>query len=212
MASVHRRSQASGDATHTGRIVRFAPAGQSTQMVVGATSSSDTDILATASRLYLRHQLRRVYYSAFSPIPGAHATLPARAPALVREHRLYQADWLMRYYGFAQTELTTAAAPNLDLTMDPKLAWALRHPEFFPIDLNAAPREHLLRVPGLGTTAVSRLLAARRHHRLRIGDLSRLRARANLARQFVVAEDHRPVPAGPGARLVMPEQLPLFTA
>jgi putative DNA modification/repair radical SAM protein len=110
----------------------FAPAGQSTQMIIGATPATDTEVLAQASSLYGEQRLRRVYYSAFSPIPDASSKLPLVAPPLVREHRLYQADWLMRFYGFEVSELTTAAAPNLDLTIDPKLAWALRNPASSP--------------------------------------------------------------------------------
>ncbi len=212
MAVVTTAAQAAGDATHTGRVERFAPAGQSTQMVIGATSSSDAEILATAARVYDRHKLRRVYYSAFSPIPGAHAVLPARPPALVREHRLYQADWLMRYYGFDRSELTTPDAPNLDLAIDPKLAWALRHPEVFPLDVNTASRSQLLRVPGFGRTAVNRIVAARRHQRLTLRDLSRLKARVRLASPFVVAAGHRPRLDARTVRLAAPEQLSLLTA
>ena len=119
-------------------VPSFAPAGQSTQMIVGATPATDSSILATASHLYQRHRLRRVYYSAFSPIPHGDARLPAQAPPLIREHRLYQADWLVRFYGFGAGELTTQQSPDLPLDMDPKLAWALRHREFFPVDVNKA--------------------------------------------------------------------------
>lgn len=117
-------------------------------MIVGATPADDATILTTADALYLRHALRRVYYSAFSPIPNADPRLPGEAPALVREHRLYQADWAMRFYGFEVGEIASREHPTLDLDVDPKLAWALRHPERFPVDLNRAPRELLLRVPG----------------------------------------------------------------
>jgi putative DNA modification/repair radical SAM protein len=134
-------------------VPSFAPAGQTTQMVIGATPSTDTDILATASRLYHDYGLKRVYYSAFSPYPNADPRLPLHAPALIREHRLYQADWLTRFYGFSADELTTPSDPNLALNLDPKLAWALRHRAFFPLDVNRAPREALLRVPGLGYKA-----------------------------------------------------------
>ena len=139
------------------RAPKFAPAGQSTQMVVGATDTPDARIIETAARLYDRHALRRVYYSAFSPIPRADRVLPSKPPALVREHRLYQADWLMRFYGFEAGELTTTAEPNLSLDIDPKLAWALRFRERFPVDVNTASKEQLLRVPGLGQRTVMRL-------------------------------------------------------
>ena len=124
---------------------KFAPAGQTTQMVIGATPSPDAEILSKASELYRVHALRRVYYSAFSPIPDAHAELPVKPAPLVREHRLYQADWLMRFYGFDAAELTTAEDRNLPLHADPKLAWALRNREFFPVDVNAGSKEGFLR-------------------------------------------------------------------
>ena len=153
---------------------RFAPAGQSTQMIVGAGGESDRDILTKSSQLYTGYGLRRVYYSAFSPFQGADGDLPPAAPPLLREHRLYQADWLFRFYGFDVDELTTATAPDLDLRADPKLAWAMRHPEAFPIDINRAPRELLLRVPAFGRRTVSRILRIRRHHRVDDDDLRRL--------------------------------------
>ena len=132
----------------------FAAAGQSTQMIVGADGASDATILATSAQLYGAYRLRRVYYSAFSPIPHAAAALPAQPPPLLREHRLYQADWLMRFYGFSADEIAPSGSGMLALQVDPKLAWALAHPERFPVDLNHAPRELLLRVPGLGVRAV----------------------------------------------------------
>ncbi|HEX3818505.1 MAG TPA: putative DNA modification/repair radical SAM protein [Chthoniobacterales bacterium] len=167
----------------------FAPAGQSTQMIVGATDASDATILRQASSLYARQKLRRVYYSAFSPIPDASSKLPLQAPPLVREHRLYQADWLVRFYGFAAHELTPESAPNLDLTIDPKLAWALRHRALFPVDLNKAPRHLLLRVPGLGTKSVLRILQIRRWHKLRLEDLARLHLPLKKLLPFVTTAD-----------------------
>ena len=157
------------------RAPRFAPAGQSTQMIVGADASDDRSILTTSATLYGAYQLNRVYYSAFSPIPDAARGLPLTAPPLVREHRLYQADWLMRFYGFAHDEIIGTSDGMLALDIDPKLAWALAHRERFPVDLNRAPREMLLRVPGLGVTSVKRLLATRRTRTLRVDDLSRLK-------------------------------------
>ena len=168
----------------------FAPAGQSTQMIIGASETADATILGQASSLYSEHKLRRVYYSAFSPIPDASSKLPTVAPPLVREHRLYQADWLMRFYGFKVHELTTFASPNLDLTVDPKLAWALRNRHFFPVDLNKAPREMLWRVPGVGTKSVDRILQVRRWHRIRLADLPRLRVSVRKVLPFVVVADH----------------------
>lgn len=170
----------------------FAPAGQSTQMVVGATDTTDATILARASGLYQRQRLRRVYYSAFSPIPDASRKLPLIAPPLVREHRLYQADWLMRFYGFRVEELTAPHAPNLDLALDPKLAWALRHREQFPVDLNRAARSQLLRVPGLGVKAVDQIVLVRRWHRVRVQDLARLKVSLVKVLPFVETADHTP--------------------
>ena len=174
------------------RPPRFAPAGQSTQMIVGADATGDGAILATSASLYGAYRLKRVYYSAFSPIPDAARALPLRAPPLVREHRLYQADWLMRFYGFTHDEITPGANDLLSLEIDPKLAWALAHRERFPVDLNRAPKEMLLRVPGLGVKAVARMLQARRVRRLRSADLARLRVPLAKVLPFVELADHRP--------------------
>jgi putative DNA modification/repair radical SAM protein len=171
---------------------RFAPAGQSTQMIVGADASDDRHILATSATLYGAYQLKRVYYSAFSPIPHASQALPLRPPPLMREHRLYQADWLMRFYGFGHEELIPDNSGLLRLDVDPKLAWALAHPERFPVDLNRAPRELLLRVPGLGVKAVDRIVASRRVRRLRAEDLSRLNVPVRRLLAFVLVDGHRP--------------------
>ncbi|WP_295942984.1 putative DNA modification/repair radical SAM protein [uncultured Xanthomonas sp.] len=172
---------------------RFAPAGQSTQMIVGADGADDRAILHTSHNLYGNYRLRRVYYSAFSPIPDASAKLPLLAPPLQREHRLYQADWLLRFYDFSVEEIAPPAASGmLDLDVDPKLAWALRNPQRFPVDLNTAARELLLRVPGLGTRNVERLLLARRHARLRVEDLARLRVPLKKLLPFVSVLDHHP--------------------
>lgn len=173
---------------------RFAPAGQSTQMIVGADASDDVAIIRRANGLYDRFGLRRVYYSAFSPIPDASAILPLKRPPLVREHRLYQSDWLLRFYGFAPDDVAQAAGSDgmLPLDIDPKLAWALKRREFFPVDLNRAPREALLRVPGLGTRAVQAILQARRHRSLRLDDVARLTVSVARLRPFVVTADWRP--------------------
>ncbi|TPG24979.1 putative DNA modification/repair radical SAM protein [Variovorax guangxiensis] len=174
----------------------FAPAGQSTQMIVGADATDDRTILSASANLYGAFKLRRVYYSAFSPIPDASSALPLAAPPMVREHRLYQADWLMRFYGFTHDEIvppSTAGAPGmLSLDVDPKLAWALAHRDRFPVDLNTAPREMLLRVPGLGVKTVERLLVARRVRRVRSADLGRLHVPLKKVMPFVVVADHRP--------------------
>ena len=171
---------------------RFAPAGQSTQLIVGADESSDRSILDLSSNLYGSYGLRRVYFSAFSPIPDASALLPPRHAPLMREHRLYQADWLMRFYEFGAGEITTGADGNLDLTMDPKLAWALQNRERFPADVNTAPREILLRVPGMGVRSVDRIIMGRRHRRLRMADLATLGMAMAKVAPFVVAADHTP--------------------
>ena len=170
---------------------RFAPAGQSTQMIVGADASDDRTILQTSATLYGAYRLKRVYYSAFSPIPHASDALPPRAAPLMREHRLYQADWLMRFYGFAQDEICTDDG-MLSLDVDPKLAWALANPAQFPIDLNVAPKERLLRVPGLGVRSVDRLLLARRTRSVRRADLDRLRVPVGKVLPFVSLPDHVP--------------------
>ena len=173
---------------------RFAPAGQSTQMIVGADAADDRTILDASANLYGNFRLRRVYYSAFSPIPDAPSRLPPRAPPLAREHRLYQADWLLRFYGFEVDEIAPRAgtATMLDLDIDPKLAWALRHPERFPVDVNRAPKEMLLRVPGLGTRNVQRIIASRRSGALRADDLARLRVPLRKVLPFVLLPDHHP--------------------
>jgi putative DNA modification/repair radical SAM protein len=174
------------------RAPAFAASGQSTQMIVGADGSPDLAILDTADTLYKSYRLRRVYYSAFSPIPHSSARLPNRAPPLLREHRLYQADWLLRFYGFSLTELA-GSMPAGDLQLDPKTAGALANRDQFPIDVNRAGRAQLLRVPGLGVRIVNRIIASRRHRRLRFADLRAMGASLQRARFFIVAADHRPV-------------------
>ena len=212
-----------GDARQRYRSApRFAPAGQSTQMIVGADAATDGDIVARASTLYDRFGLRRVYYSAFSPIPDASTVLPLQRPPLMREHRLYQSDWLMRFYGFQPQEVvaaTDATTGMLPLDIDPKLAWALKFRDRFPVDVNRAPREMLWRIPGLGTKAVARILSARRWRRLRLDDIARLTVSVAKVRPFIVTEDWRPVllaDRGDISALVAPKaatrQLELFAA
>jgi predicted DNA-binding helix-hairpin-helix protein len=187
-----RIDQAKAERQESAKAPKFAPAGQSTQIIVGATPSTDATILTTADRLYRDYRLVRIYYSAYSPIPSADPRLPAKAPPLVREHRLYQADWLMRHYGFQASELLTAAEPNLSLELDPKLSWALRRRDFFPVDVNRAPKEALLRVPGFGVRTVKRILKIRALRHLSLMDLARLRVSLEKVRPFVVTTDHRP--------------------
>ena len=171
----------------------FAPAGQSTQMIVGADAASDRDILTASNSLYGSYGLKRVYYSAFSPIPDSSARLPLKAAPLMREHRLYQADWMMRFYRFAADEIVTGADGLLDLQIDPKLAWALAHRATFPVDVNRAERELLLRVPGLGVKAVDRIVAARRQRTLGLEDVARVTRSVEKCRPFIIARDWRPL-------------------
>ena len=211
---------ATGDARKRFRSApRFAPAGQSTQMIVGADAATDGDIVTRASGLYDSFGLRRVYYSAFSPIPDASAVLPLKRPPLMREHRLYQSDWLMRFYGYAPTEVVAAtdkATGMLPLDIDPKLAWALKFRGSFPVDINSAPREMLLRVPGLGVKAVGAIVKARRWRRLRLDDVARLTVSVAKVRPFLIADDWRPVALSDKADLrpvvAKSTQLELFAA
>ena len=175
-----------------GRGPKFVPAGQSTQFVVGATDTPDSEMLTKSASLYKTFRLRRAYYSAFSPIPHADPALPLKKIPLIREHRLYQADWLMRFYGFSADELTTESDRNLPLDKDPKLAWALRHRDFFPVDVNKAGKSALLRVPGFGVRNVSRILQLRRYRRLGLADLAKLKISVKKSKFFVVTADHNP--------------------
>lgn len=166
---------------------RFAPAGQSTQLIVGASNESDRQIVTLSEQLYRRLDLKRVYYSAFIPAV-ADSRLPARPLApLRREHRLYQADWLLRYYGFTADELLDDAAPDLDRELDPKTGWALRHLELFPVEINRAGYEELLRIPGVGVRSAQRIIQARRQGHLGIDDLKILGVVMKRARYFVTA-------------------------
>lgn len=216
MAGIRSHIAASSEKTLvTKRSKTFAPAGQSTQMIVGADAADDTAILSRATALYGSYGLKRVYYSAFSPIPDSSRVLPLIKPPMMREHRLYQADWLLRFYGFTLEEVaSTAEQGMLDLAVDPKLAFALRNRGAFPVDVNAAPRELLMRVPGMGTKSVKRILAARCHGTLGFDDLKRLGVKMKVAKAFLVARDWSPRGILDGehlrASLVRPEQLPLL--
>ncbi len=196
---------------------RFAPGGQSTQLIVGADGAPDTEILDRSASLYGGYGLRRVYYSAFSPIPDASSVLPLSKPPLMREHRLYQADWLMRFYGFSAPEIGEGTAGGmLDLAVDPKLAWALNRREQFPVDVNRAPREMLLRVPGLGVKAVDRIVSVRRYRTLRLEDVGRLTRSVGKVRPWITALDWTPGALTDAADLKArvatgaPQQLSLF--
>lgn len=175
--------------------LRFAPAGQSTQMIIGATDETDKDILLTSSALYTRPSMKRVYYSGFVPVNSYDTRLPAlKQPPLVRENRLYQADWLMRFYEFNANEIVDNQFPNLDLEIDPKLAWALRHPEYFPVDVNTADYTQILRVPGIGVKSAKLIVASRRFSRITADVLKKMGVVMKKAQYFITCH-----------------QLPIFT-
>ncbi len=166
----------------------FAPAGQSTQMIVGATPDSDYKILSLSQSMYQKFSLKRVFYSAYVPV-GSHPNLPALTkPPLLREHRLYQADWLLRFYGFSASELLSEAQPDFNPLLDPKCDWALRHMDQFPVDVNSAPYDMLLRVPGIGVTSAKRIRIARRTGKLDFPTLKKLGIVLKRARYFVVVD------------------------
>lgn len=183
--------EASQESQADSKAPRFAMGGQSTQMIVGADQSDDRLILNTAETLYGDYRLRRVYYSAFSPIPNSPNSVPFQAPPMLREHRLYQADFLLRGYGFTAGELLDGQ-PNLPLDIDPKLAWALANRAFFPIDLNRAEMALIARVPGIGLRSAGRIVELRRQKRVRFEDVVRLRCVMDKARPFIVTADYRP--------------------
>lgn len=215
ISSVREASRPEGRSRDGKQPTVLAPAGQSTQMIVGADEADDGVILRRASTLYAGYGLKRVYYSAFSPIPDSSSRLPLQPPPLMREHRLYQADWLMRFYGFGAEEIVAGGEGGLlDLRIDPKLAWALRHRDRFPVDVNSAERELLLRVPGLGVSSVNRILQTRRHHRLRLDDVARLAVSLDKVRPFIEAEDWTPGNALESTwlagKFTAPRQLTLF--
>ena len=173
------------------RAPRFAPAGQSTQMIVGADDTDDSTILHGAEALYGNFKLRRVYYSAFSPIPNSPKSVPLAAPPLMREHRLYQADFLLRSYGFSANELFEGPG-HLALDIDPKLAWALEHREVFPLDLNRAEPTLIARIPGIGLRTTQRLVDLRRERKIRFEDLARMRCVLAKAKPFFITSDYHP--------------------
>jgi len=216
MASVRIKLDEKKEKSRHRNPLEMKATGQSTQMIVGADASDDRKILTTSASLYAGYRLRRVYYSAFSPTPHPSSMLPPQPPPLKREHRLYQADWLLRFYGFELDEILAGGSDGmLDLEVDPKLAWALNHPERFPIDVNRAARDELLRVPGLGTRSVGAILKARRLGALRLDDVARLTTSVAKVRPFIVARDWRPTRALESAHLRAqltrpPEQGDLF--
>lgn len=169
---------------------RFAPAGQSTQMIIGATAETDKDILRLSSVLYQRPTMKRVYYSGFIPVNEYDNRLPVvKQPPLVRENRLYQADWLLRFYQFKVHEIVDDAYPDLDLDIDPKLAWALRHPEIFPVDINKADYELLLRIPGVGVKSAQLIITSRRYARLGAAQLKKMGVVMKKAQYFITCHE-----------------------
>jgi putative DNA modification/repair radical SAM protein len=186
------------DRSHGKRSPRFAPAGQSTQLVVGASPEDDRTIIKLAGSLYRRVGLRRVYYSAFVPVAPDPRLPPTPSPPLLREHRLYQADWLMRFYKFKPEEILESGPGCLDSDLDPKSSWALRHPEFFPVDIQSAEYDRLVRVPGIGVTGAGRIVSTRRSGRIRAEDLGRMGIAMKRARWFLSAGG-RPLAATPFA-------------
>ncbi len=191
MGVIHQGQQA---VANEPKAPRFTPAGQSTQVIVGADNTDDSTLLRNAESLYQGYGLKRVYYSAFSPIPDSPGSVPLAAPPLLREHRLYQADFLLRGYGYQAGELL-GQGDNLALDIDPKLAWALANREVFPLDVNRAEPALLARIPGIGLRSVQRLVALRRERRIRYDDLIQLRCVLDKARPFIVTSDYRPAQA-----------------
>ena len=178
----------------------FAPAGQSTQMIIGATPESDRHIMGLAESLYKKYSLKRVFFSAYLPV-NSDSRLPALdvRPPLLREHRLYQADWLLRYYDFSAWELLTEEEPNFDPYLDPKCTWAVRHPEFFPVEINTAPKAALLRIPGIGPKSALRILSARRQQHLGMAELKRMGVVLKRA-QYLLPATAAPQPTEPGRK------------
>lgn len=169
---------------------KFVPAGQSTQVIIGATPDSDKQILSLASALYKRPSFKRVYYSGYIPVNSGDSRLPMLTkPPLVRENRLYQADWLMRFYEFKASELVDDNHPDLDLDVDPKMGWALRHPDFFPVDVNTAPYEMILRVPGIGVKSAKLIVTSRRYGRLNSEQLKKIGVVMKRAQYFIVCRE-----------------------
>jgi predicted DNA-binding helix-hairpin-helix protein len=198
------------DKTHAAitRAFNIIPV-QSTQLIIGATPESDLHIVSLAEQFYQKQKLKRVYYSGYVPV-NSDSRLPAviTKPPLVREHRLYQADWLLRYYHFTAGEILTKEQPNLDEAVDPKTGWALRHPEFYPVEINHAEYEVLLRIPGVGVTSAKRIVAARRYHSLDFIGLKRIGVVLKRAKHFITCNGRRDI----DVRTVSPLALHRFFA
>jgi predicted DNA-binding helix-hairpin-helix protein len=187
LAEMLQSKNAAAAPTPRGRYKeKFAPGGQSTQMIIGASPESDRQIIKTSESLYRIFKLKRVYFSAYIPVTDA-PELPSRfsSPPLSREHRLYQADWLLRFYGFTADEILDEAHPFLDTELDPKIAWALRHIDIFPVEINKAPLELLLRIPGIGSTSAVRIARQRRVSAVKYYDLKKIGVVLKRARFFI---------------------------
>ena len=171
-------------------VPKFVPAGQSTQMVIGATPETDKDIMYTADTFYKNFSLRRVYYSGYIPISNdTRMPVLGTKPPLLRENRLYQTDWLMRFYGFNVREILNDENPHLDVDIDPKLSWALRNLHYFPVDINAAPYEMIMRIPGIGVGSAKKIVQARRFGKLHIYQLKKIGVAYNRAKHFIKCAD-----------------------
>lgn len=172
--------------------MNLIPAGQSTQIIVGATADNDRNILLKANNLYQGFNLKRVYYSAYSPIPDSHQLLPIVSPPLIREHRLYQADWLLRFYKFKVEEIVPTGIDSLELNQDPKLSWALRNRDYFPVDINTASAEEIIRVPGIGMRNMQKIVNSRRFKKLKFEDLKKMNIQLGKAKYFILTKDFNP--------------------
>ena len=171
-------------------VPKFVPAGQSTQMVIGATPETDKEIMHTAAAFYANFSLKRVYYSGYIPISNDNRLpLLGTQPPLIRENRLYQTDWLMRFYGFHVNELLNDANPHLDIDIDPKLSWALRNLAYFPVDINVAAYKMILRIPGIGVGSAKKIIQARKFGKLRIDQLKKIGVASNRAKHFIKCAD-----------------------
>ncbi|NII84506.1 MULTISPECIES: putative DNA modification/repair radical SAM protein [unclassified Pedobacter] len=183
-------SQFTADKKLIKHVPTFVPAGQSTQMVIGATPESDKDIMYTANTFYKNFSLKRVYYSGYVPISNdTRMPILGTQPPLLRENRLYQTDWLMRFYGFKVQEILNDANPNLDIDIDPKLSWAIRNMQHFPVDINTADYKMILRIPGIGVMSAQKIVQARKFGKLRIDQLKKIGVAYNRAKHFIVCLD-----------------------
>jgi len=183
-------TQFSADKKLIKHVPKFVPAGQSTQMVIGATPESDKDIMYTANAFYKNFALKRVYYSGYVPISNdTRMPVLGTQPPLLRENRLYQTDWLMRFYGFKVQEILNDANPNLDVDIDPKLSWAIRNMQHFPVDINTADYKMILRIPGIGVMSAQKIVQARKFGKLRIDQLKKIGVAYNRAKHFITCLD-----------------------